>query len=254
MRLWSAHRSEHHETIDEEPFEDEAESYDDWAARVREEFEKGSERFEHVDLETAEPSYRDRPLREFRERFPGKYIEPWEISTPTEEFCSPERFVAEINPKYMQSQEFQTNCCDCARSVERTWRGHRETAAGMSGRGGEWRERMESWAGETYRSVGVAEIRERLAAAGHGSSGIVCGTFISTSETGETGPRHGHHAFNVINDGGKIKAVDGQAAMAEPWSDRTGHPHPELLDVVDEYGRRGRLMAMGWDARGRSLW
>ena len=31
------------------------------------------------------------------------------------------------------------------------------------------------WAGETYRSVGAAEIRERLAAAGHGSSGIVSG-------------------------------------------------------------------------------
>ena len=158
MGLWSAHRSEHHETIDEEPFEAEAESYDDWVARVREEFEKGSERFEHVDLEAAEPSYRDRPLREFRERFPGEYTEPWEISTPTEEFCSPERFVAEINPKHTQSRESQTNCCDCARSVERTWRGHRETAAGMRGRG-ELDDRMETWAGETYRSVGAAEIQ-----------------------------------------------------------------------------------------------
>ena len=247
MRLWSAHRSEHDEAIDEEPFEAEAESYDDWAGRVREEaFEKGSERFEHDDLEAAEPSYRDQPLREFRERFPGEYTEPWETSTPTEEFCSPERFVAEINPKYTQSPEHQTNCCDCARSVERTWRGHREAAAGTRGHGGELDDRMESWAGETYRSVGAAEIRERLAAAGHGSSGIVSGVFTS-----EHGSRSGH-TFNVINDGGKIKAVDGQAAMVESWSDRTGHPY--VRDVLDDHGRHGRLMAMGWDARGRSLW
>ena len=247
MRLWSDHRSEHHEAIDEEPFEAEAESYDDWAGRVREEaFEKGSERFEHDDLEAAEPSCRDRPLREFRERFPGEYTEPWETSTPTEEFCSPERFVAEINPSHTQSPEHQTNCGDCARSVERTWRGHRETAAEMRGRGGELDDRMESWAGETYRSVGAAEISERLAAAGHGSSGIVSGVFAS-----EHGERSGH-TFNVVNDGGKIKAVDGQAAMVESWSDRTGHPH--VLDVLDDHGRHGRLMAMGWDARGRSLW
>lgn len=247
MTFWSADGSERSQEIDEEPFQND-EGFQDWTRRIHgEALEESGERLEYEGLEAAEPSCRDRPLREFRERFPGEYSEPWETTVPTERFRPPERFVAEINPKYYtQSHEHQVNCCDCARAVERTWRGHREAAAGRTTGDGERNDLMESWAGERYRSVDAAEIRERLAAAGPGSSAI-----LSAIVTSESGVGSGH-AFNAINDRGEIKAVDGQVGMVEPWSDRTGHPH--VRDVLDDYGRRGRLMAMGWDPQGRRLW
>ena len=210
--------SKHSEAADDGSFEGDDESFEDWTRRVREEaFGETSERLEH---EAVEPSYRDRPLREFRERFPAEYTEPWETSVPTEKFRPPERFATEVNPRYDQSPEFKVNCCDCARAAERTWRGQRETAAGLRLReDGELGGRMETWAGEEYRSVDVAEIHERLAVGGHGSSGIVSGVFRSHDGT------MGGHTFNVVNDRGEVKAVDGQLGMVEPWSDRTGHPY-----------------------------
>ncbi len=246
MTFWSADGSERGREIDEEPsWSDEGSQ--DWARRIHEEaLGQSGERIEHEGLEAAEPTHRDRPLREFRERFPGEYSEPWETTVPTERFRPPERFVAEINPHYAQSPEHQVNCCDCARAVERTWRGHREVAAGRATGFGEGNNRMENWAGVRYRSVDAAEIRGRLAAAGPGSSAI-----LSAIVTSESGVRSGH-AFNAINDQGEIKAVDGQVGMVEPWSDRTGHPY--VRDVLDDDGSPGRLMAMGWDPQGRPLW
>lgn len=246
MKFWSADGSEHREAIDEKSFEGDEESFEDWTRRVRDEaLGEGSERLDHEALETVEPSYRDRPLSEFRERFPGEYTEPWETSVPAERFRPPEGFAGEVNPRYDQSPEHQINCCDCARAVERIWRGQRETAAGLRV-DGELGGRMEMWAGEGYRSVDAAEIRRRLEAGGHGSSGIVSGVFRSADGT------MGGHSFNVVNDRGEVKAVDGQVGMVEPWSDRTGHPY--LPHVWDEAGDQGRLMVMGWDAQGRPLW
>ena len=244
MGIWKTSDHEHSEAIDEE-------SYDDWVRNTRERaLGEGSERLDHEDLDAADPSYRDRPLREFRERFPDEYMEPWETSKPIEAFRHPEQFAGEINPKYPQALleppvEYEVNCCDCARAVERTWRGQPEAAAGLRATG-EPRDRMELWAGERYRPVDVRDIRERLEAAGHGSSGIVSGVFRSPDGT------LGGHSFNVVNDGGEVKAVDGQVGMVEPWNDQTGHPY--IPHAWDGGGGRGKLMAMGWDGRGRSLW
>lgn len=241
--------NEDSETIDEE-------SFDDWAKSSRKRFlGEGSEQVEQEDLETRDFSYRERPLREFRERFPNEYVEPWETTVRTEEFRHPEQFVLEINPKHHQSlkppMEYQINCCDCARAVERTWRGQRETAAGKRldedpEKWGEQGSRMEQWARESYRSMDAARIRDRLASAGHGSSGIV-----SVHFNGHNGTPVGH-TFNIVNDGGEIKAVDGQIGMVEPWNDRTGHPY--IPDASSGSGERLQMAVMGWDSEGRSLW
>lgn len=237
--------SEDSETTDEESFED-------WSRNTRKRFfGEGNERVEHEDLEAPDSSYRDRPLREFREQFPNEYVEPWETPVRTEEFRHPEKFADEINPKYHRSAEYKYNCCDCARAVERTWRGHQEAAAGKSldsdpSKWGEQGSRMELWAGEGCKSMSAKEIRDRIASAGHGSSGIVSARFKARN-----GSMMGH-AFNIVNDGGEIKAVDGQVGMVESWNSRTGHPG--MSHVFDRSGEPGKLMVMGWDAKGRSLW
>ncbi len=207
----------------------------------------------------SDSGYRDRPLREFRERCPDEYIEPWASSVRGEEFPRPERFTDTVNPKFGESPSYEVNCSDCARAVERTWRGNHETAAGRSivtGSDGvpeckgEPPEQMEEWAGEPFTSVEVADIGERVEAAGPGASAIAISKFEYPDRV------TGVHAYNVVNDGGEVKVIDGQSGEVLPWSDETGHPF--LHDVSDPRQSglrgRGRSLAMGWDAEGRSLW
>ena len=207
----------------------------------------------------SDSGYRDRPLREFRERCPDEYIEPWASSVRGEEFPPPERFADTVNPKFGESPSYEVNCCDCARAVERTLRGDHETAAGRSivtgpdgvpQCKGETPEQLEEWAGEPFTSVEVADIGERVEAAGPGASAIAISKYEYPD--GVTGV----HAYNAVNDGGEVKVVDGQSGEVLPWSDETGHP--DMCNVSDPsqsgiWGR-GRSLAMGWDAEGRSLW
>ena len=205
-----------------------------------------AERFEREDLAGTDTGYRDRPLREFREQFPGEYIESWERPVTSERFPSPQHIVGDINPKFRESPAYQVNSGDCARAVERTWRGDREAAAGRSVLQSESPDRMESWAGEPFRSAELKDIHDRVAAAGHGSSAMIEARY-TTPEGDPAG-----HVYNAVNQHGEVKVVDGQLGRVSSWSFQSGHP--ELSNVSDFDGNSRKSMAMGWDARGRSLW
>ena len=105
---------------------------------------------------------------------------------------------------------------------------------------------MESWAGEPFTSTDLEDIHDRVAAAGHGSSAIV-----ETRHTTPEGEPAGH-VYNVVNNHGAVKVVDGQLGRVYSWNFESGHP--ELSNVSDFYGNSRKSMAMGWDARRSSLW
>lgn len=205
-----------------------------------------AERFEREGLAGTEAGQRDRPLSEFREQFPEEYTQSWERPVTAERFPPPEHIVGDINPKFRESLSYRVNAGDCARAVERTWRGDREIAAGRRILESEPPDRMESWAGEPLKSVELQDIHDRVAAAGHGSSAIVQSCHVSP----EGKPLD--HVYNVVNNHGVVKVADGQVGRVYSWKAETGHP--ELSNITDFGGNRGRSMTVGWDARGHSLW
>ena len=205
-----------------------------------------AERFEREGLAGTEVSHRDRPLSEFREQFAEEYTVPWERPVTAERFPQPERIVGDINPKFRESLSYRVNAGDCARAVERTWRGDRETAAGRRTLESEPPDRMESWAGQPLKSVELQDIHDRVAAAGYGSSAIVQARHVTPE-----GKRI-DHVYNVVNNYGTVKVVDGQVGQVYSWNAETGHPG--LSNVSDFSGNRGKSMTVGWDAKRRSLW
>jgi Papain fold toxin 1, glutamine deamidase len=71
---------------------------------------------------------------------------------------------------------------------------------------------MNDWAGEAAQPATMDQVSDRLTELGPGSSAVVRCNWS---------PRGGHY-FNAINDGGDIKAVDGQKGEVEPWPPSTG--------------------------------
>jgi hypothetical protein len=121
---------------------------------------------------------------------------PPQVDGPHE---SPENWATEINPG-----SGNENCGDCARAVEQTWEGNPQVA---SVGGPEPDSVMADWAGASPEPTSADAINERLNELGPGSSAIVGGNW-------EDG---GGHWFNAVNDGGAIKAVDGQSGQVESW-------------------------------------
>lgn len=198
--------------------------------------------------------YRDRPCKEFRQLFPGEYTEPGIDTFEREPLSDPQEVINDINPRFDDGAEFKTNCADCARSFERTWRGDFEEAAGhvdpLRGTTGEASDRTEEWAGTQFSEVPVDEVRDRLLQAGHGSSAIVHSHFRNYDE-GSGVWRNGGHAYNVVNYHGRIRVVDGQTHAVSPWAEGSGHPN---LERVHFGGHEGWVHSMGWDAQNHSLW
>lgn len=200
----------------------------------------------HEGVARAESGYKDRPLREFRQTRPGEYIEPYSRTSEVEPFRSPETIAQDINPRYEQGGAYEINCADCSRSVERTWRGHSEEAAGRVPEhvshgvveGGEQDGITESWAGERFAPVPNAEaLRASLEAGGHGSSAIVHTRYEFDGD--DFG-----HAYNVVNHHSEIRVVDGQSGETFPWSSET----------IYDLGERQSHDAMAWDGRGQRIW
>jgi hypothetical protein len=202
---------------------------------------------EHLRIDGGQDvGYRDQPLETFRDQYPGEYLEPWSATSPIEPFAAPETTVHEVNPRYEEGVAYQVNCADSARAFERTWRGDREEAAGRAehtgpfGPDGETSDRTEQWAAERFSPVAsIDEVRDRIEAAGHGSSAIVHAQ--GTNRDGF----HVGHAFNVVNDCGEVKVVDAQEGRVQPWRPATGHPG--FASITSS-------QVMGWDATRRSLW
>jgi hypothetical protein len=195
-----------------------------------------------VSDEPQEPSkgYVEKPLREFRDEFPKEYDEPEIPRKSVEPFGDPQTIAEGINPKRDEGIAYQTNCADCARSVEDTWRGNKEVAAGLVPRNdgsdeGEYRDRMERWAGEPMRDVeNMDDIHQKLLDGGHGSSAI-----IGTEYKDEYGDTYGHF-FNAANDGGTVKVIDGQLGESYDWKPGSGHPHLSETSGTFAYGRNGK--------------
>jgi hypothetical protein len=189
----------------------------------------------------ASKGYVDKPLREFRENYPGEYIEPGTTTKKVEPFGDPQEIANKVNPKFKEGPEYQKNCCDVSRAVEDSWRGREETAAGRVSKDGEDLDRMEEWRGESMHKVAkMDDVRDKLSEAGPGSSAIVMTEFDYPN-----GRRGGKHAFNIVNKESDIKVIDGQHAGVYDYKDGPGHP---LMGTT-----RGTY-ATGWNGKGERLW
>jgi hypothetical protein len=169
-------------------------------------------------------------------------------SYPVARFDEPERVVQGVNPDFQDpSGSHDVNCADCARSVERSWRGNHEEAAGRASRldsrgyvepHGEQSEETEEWAGERFTPTTDPEaLRTKLEEGGHGSSAIVHTQYTFDGE------RAGH-AYNVVNYQGDIRVLDGQTGESLPWAD----------GEVYRLGTDQAHKAMAWDGTGERIW
>jgi hypothetical protein len=225
---------------------DEGEASDEEAATPAEQpgaTEAPPEAVDQTSLQETGPNaaeaWRDRPLGEFRDQYPDEYIEP---TTPAAEhvrdkpFEHPQEWVGSINPKFDEGPAYTSNCCDCSRAVERTWRGQPEVAAGRADEMGESEERIESWAGMAETETTFDEVEQRLTDGGHGSSALV--GIVGTRSDGRT---YGHE-LNAVNHEGTVLYVDGQDGTYGEWPP----PTPGTIDHVYAVG-------VGPDNR-RPLW
>ena len=176
-----------------------------------------------------------RPDAEFRAEF-DDFVEPDETGFPvTERFEDPGQWIERINPRWEGPDgPYGSNCADCARCVERTWRGHGEVAAGQL-EDGESVERVEQWTGPLETVDGEGAI-SRLERGGPGSSAYVA----------STGEGWGH-AYNLVNHEGEVLLVDGQDHRVESARG--------LLDGHDEFHLHPEAWhrAAFWDPEGEEL-
>lgn len=199
-----------------------------------------------------EGGYRDRPMYEFRAQHRDEFLDGTQWSSPREiePFSDPDHLVERVNPDFGDpTTAYDNNCADCTRSFEQSWRGHFEQAAGRSveiqpegglGATGEMSSETEEWAGDKFRDIYDPEgLRAGLEAGGPGSSAIVHSEFVDRN--GDPGG----HAFNVVNDGGRIRVCDAQTHETFDWE--PGTIRPGLGDVTAH-------RAMAWGPRGERIW
>lgn len=176
------------------------------------------------------------PDADFRAEF-DDFIEPTEAYFPVaERFEDPRRWADRINPRWEgRGNPYGKNCADCARCVERTWRGSGEVAAGLL-KSGECTWRVEQWTG-LLEDIGGAEVIARLERGGAGSSAYV----VSTQKGGWA------HAYNLVNYEGEVLLVDGQIGCVEGARD--------LLDGhdVEHLHPQAWHQAAFWDPEGEKL-
>jgi hypothetical protein len=151
-------------------------------------------------------------------------------------------FLAKVNPdKNEDSSDF--NCMECAWTTYKFWEGHNPPPAAPF-RGNvkykrirenflERKAEIEAATGREFKQHGHHEsITSQLLAAGPGAHGIVIGRWYDLYN-------HSHdflkeHAFNAVNDNGKITYLDGQLNQVA---------HPGLLAMGQEYHEWEFLLA-----------
>jgi hypothetical protein len=142
-------------------------------------------------------------------RYPADYASSSDPAPSVERpHESPGNWAEGINPGW-PIPERENNCGECARAVDSTWNGKGAAAAAMSDpeAAGEPIARMTEWAGEAETKASMSEVQQQLKDMGPGSSAVV----LSRWEGG------GAHWFNAVNDGGTVKAIDGQSGKTETW-------------------------------------
>jgi hypothetical protein len=93
---------------------------------------------------------------------------------------------------------------------------------------------MAEWAGTKPVQASMADIKERLDKLGPGGSAIVGCDWKSG----------GGHWFNAVNDGGTVKAVDGQSGEVEAWP-------PTLAGLAFDEGRMSYSDAIYFTPEGK---
>lgn len=144
-------------------------------------------------------------------RYPEDYVRsPEPPPDVTRAHEHPETWVNEINAPGVDTPGRDNNCGECSRAVDNTWSGQPTAAAAMADRnaGGEPVERMKEWADASPAPATMTEIGQRLSELGPGSSAIVGCDWKDDP---------GGHWFNAVNEGGTVKAIDGQRARVEAW-------------------------------------
>ncbi|MGH9213390.1 MAG: toxin glutamine deamidase domain-containing protein [Acidimicrobiales bacterium] len=155
----------------------------------------------------------------------------------TDSHQPPKEWIVDRNPGYPDAGRM-TNCGDCTRASELTWRGI-DTQAGAHTdppSGGEPLVVMDRWSPGERVVTSYDGIKDRLEALGPGSSALVAAYW----------KRGGGHWFNAFNDNGVVVAADGQSARSEPWP-----PTPAGLGIRPE--RIEKLEAIVVDQSGRHL-
>jgi len=154
---------------------------------------------------------------------------------------SPEEWSDAVNPaRQIDMDKGDHNCGECARAVQETWEGNPRVAGTETQlthlQRGEPVEIMQAWAGAELQPTSVEDIRGRLDELGAGSSAIVqCGW-----------PEGGGHYFNAVNDGGTVKAVDGQIGASGAWP-------PNRTEFPYDPGEMRNVQAIIFDASGRTV-
>jgi len=202
--------------------------------------------------ETSEDPFRDstegfhaRSLEEYHPVHPDEWVEPPpHEKVDREPFGDPREIALGVNENFAvtdQEDEWNTNCVDCARAVERRWRGQDEVASGRADKCGEYGDRVEEWAGQPLRPADEARIADVLGESGHGASAIVCVQY-------RTGKSWHGHAMNAVNADGRIWLIDGQDGTAAPWPPSENEPFfssPRITQMTWSY--------CGWDRNGKGL-
>lgn len=187
-------------------------------------------------------------LQEFRDQYPGMFRAALD-SDPRPDvaaaFESPSAWVDRINPRGPDRNGGggevgrNVNCVDCARSVERVWRGDPEiSSANMMG--GEDDNGLEDWAEMSLSDTSFKSISDQLGELGPGASALIVGYW----------PSGGGHAFNAVNSNGEVIFVDAQplGGATGPWPPRGTSP-----GYGYEEADFGRISAIFRDGSGRSV-
>jgi hypothetical protein len=148
------------------------------------------------------------PIADARKGHEGEYGPRSENPDPADKgvmFRDPHEWAKDVNPGYPSEEGTRSNCAECTRASEQTWRGDPEVAATMED--GEPMERMSDWTGMESQPRTYSEIGDTLARSGPGSSALVASHWDGG----------GGHWFNAMNVDGQVVGSDGQSGLVEDW-------------------------------------
>ncbi|MCX8589010.1 toxin glutamine deamidase domain-containing protein [Gilliamella sp. B3801] len=117
--------------------------------------------------------------------------------------------IRDVNPGY-PTEGRTHNCVNCAIATDATLGGNPASALPINSKNGVSISVLEKQYGTKFQNVsGPNNIIEQMSNAGTGARGIVFGSY---------GPGQPGHVFNVVNQNGKIRFLDGQTGKAADMS------------------------------------
>ena len=118
--------------------------------------------------------------------------------------------IRNVNPGYPEAGRTH-NCVNCSIATDATLAGNPASALPISSTKGVPLTVLEKQFGAKFGSVSTPEnISQKMASAGDGARGIVFGSY---------GPGQPGHVFNVVNQNGVVRYLDGQTGKSANLSD-----------------------------------